>query len=123
VTLTQKLIAYTLCYANLLGVTPRFHIDLVFETETNEEYTSYAIADPAYLDAEIGYVLTDLAAAPDSVLKEYAVHEVLHVLLWEFAAYAERASDSLTVLAKEEQLITSVSRRPMWQRFCTMEKP
>ncbi len=117
----QTLLEYTACYAEVMGITPRWEVDVEFEYELpvdeNDRWAAATDAKPNYLTVTIDYNLAYLKDASDQELRETVIHELVHVGLWELLELIPEEAEELS-LRREEQLTTEVSRRSFWQKLC-----
>ena len=117
----QTLLEYTACYADVMGITPRWEVDIEFDYELpvdeDDQWAASTDAKPDYLTVTIAYNLAYLKDASDQELRETVVHELVHVSLWELLELIPDEAEELC-LRREEQLCTEVSRRPFWQELC-----
>ena len=117
----RTLLEYTECYANVMGITPRWEVDIEFDYELpvdeDDQWAASTDARPDYLMVTIAYNLAYLKDASDQELRETVVHELVHVSLWELLELIPDEAEELC-LRREEQLCTEVSRRPFWQELC-----
>lgn len=109
----ERLRYYTECYAELIGIVPPWEIAITFDSLLEDEGAT--AAEPTYYVAEIEYNPQHDGMASDSALRANAVHEVLHVWLWELAEPAWALDPAARV---EEQTISVIDRRPFWRKFC-----
>ncbi len=117
----QTLLEYTACYAEVMGITPRWEVDVEFEYELpvdeDDRWAAATDAKPDYLTVTIGYNLAYLKDASDQELRETVIHELVHVGLWELLELIPEEAEELSP-RREEQLTTEVSRRRFWQELC-----
>ena len=117
----QSLLEYTACYADVMGITPRWEVDVEFEYELpvdkDDRWSAVIDAEPDYLTASIAYNLAYLKDASDQEVRQTVIHELVHVSLWEMLELIPEEDEELS-LRREEQLTTEVSKRPFWQELC-----
>ncbi len=117
----QTLLEYTACYAAVMGITPRWEVEVEFEYELpldeDDRWAAATDAKPDYLTVTIEYNLAYLKDASDQELRETVIHELVHVGLWELLELIPEEAEELS-LRREEQLTTEVSRRRFWQELC-----
>ena len=117
----QTLLEYTACYAEVMGITPRWEVDVEFEydlaVDEDDRWAAATDAEPDYLTVTITYNLAYLKDASDQELRETVIHELVHVGLWELLELIPEEAEELSH-RREEQLTTEVSRLPFWQDLC-----
>jgi hypothetical protein len=117
----QTLLEYTACYAEVMGITPRWEVDVEFEydlaVDEDDRWAAATDAEPDYLTVTITYNLAYLKDASDQELRETVIHELVLVGLWELLELIPEEAEELSH-RREEQLTTEVSRLPFWQDLC-----
>ena len=133
----EKMEYYTLCYAeqmqmlhpenpygwilsvefkNLEG--PQEWLEVPVE---EEDWVGESDANVMYWTATITYDPTSLSTKPDWYLRQTAVHELWHVIMWELAELAEKYNEAWAYQL-EEQLNTRIERWPFWLDMCPWPK-
>ena len=121
----EKMTYYTTCYAEemqmLHPANPEGWILTVVNGEipdsTGRAWHGEAEADVKYRTATITYDTLNLAKHPDWYLRQTAVHELWHIILWELAELAE-AYHFDWAYQEEEKLNTKIERWPFWLEMC-----
>ena len=110
---------YTRCYADEMQM-GHWIIATDFagiDSADTEGWVGESDANVLYYTATIKYDTLNLADKPDWYLRQTAVHELWHVVLWELAELAEGYHEEWAYQI-EEQLNTRIERWPLWQRLC-----
>lgn len=122
--LASALGAYTQCYAEELGLTDTWKIEVAFDS-LPQDWIAATSALPGYYIAYITYDTTALrevfdgfeeSTDIDAVIRRVVLHELWHVMTWELGELAVAANPYGRRI--EEQLATRIERLPLWQDIC-----
>ena len=106
----------TACYTRELGVTPRWHLNVLVVEDTALAAWGTTTSNSFTLEAETTYNL--LAIRRDQrPLWEVALHEVLHVATGELMGLAWAFSPEMA-LVESERFVRQVVRWPWWGKPC-----
>jgi hypothetical protein len=104
------------CYAEALGVSPRFTVVVSFEVSDPTSAAEVEVEWPyrrVYIALDTAY----LNAAGEEEWVQTIVHELVHVHSWHLAALAMQQDEELG-MELEEGLATDLSLLPIWRRIC-----
>lgn len=120
--LSSVLGALTQCYSEELGLDPVWEIEVKFDSLPNG-WIAATSAMPAYYRATIYYdttamqeALDEFEGGTDAAIRRVVLHELWHVMMWEFTELAELTNAYASRL--EEQFVTRIERLPFWQDLC-----
>ena len=113
-----ELRAYTACFAQMLGVVPRWNLAVEMVRDSGEGRNNFgsALFNGAVLEARVVYNVYAIErdAYPTRVA---ALHEILHVATGELASYAF-AYERDVALVESERLVRQMVRWPNWKNVC-----
>lgn len=117
-TTEAELRAYTACWSQVLGVTPRWDVTVIVVRDSVELTQTYGMTKTAAtpLLAEIWYNLHSVERDRKAP-REIALHEVLHVATGEIVGLAF-AQDLKTATVESERLVRQMVRWPNWRGVC-----
>ena len=114
-----ELRAYTACFAQALGVTPRWSVTVTATRDSVVESNMYGttMTSSMALEAQITYNV--YAIERDGYAPRIAaLHEVLHVATGEMAGLAFAFDKELAGI-EAERLVRQMVRWPSWRGVCT----
>jgi hypothetical protein len=109
--------ALATCYAYQLGLPQQGWTIEVRILDLGSDSVAATSANPSYWQARIRLDSARIEKASDAVRREVAVHELLHIHLWESMELA-RKKDREQATRREEKVVTYLAQRPFWRHLC-----